>query len=256
MQALPPARQSDRGALAAELYTWVVAFSSGLHLCEMSKRWRVGCRRVLPRASATSHPAGPGASRSGGTVPRWWCRLRPGPDSRTLRCRTSRTGSRRPPSGAVRLRATCECPAGADRIRRPGTTARRWELMDAELSIPAEVVAELRSMCLGLPEAYEEQAWVGTRWRIRGRTFAHVPPIESGWPPVYARAAKTDGPSWVLTFRSPSSSPTATASSLRRGCASQLATQRDPHPARRRFSCRGTDTLRRHDGLVHPRGPR
>jgi hypothetical protein len=25
-----------------------------------------------------------------------------------------------------------------------------------------------------LPEAYEEPAWVGTRWRIRKRTFAHV----------------------------------------------------------------------------------
>lgn len=80
--------------------------------------------------------------------------------------------------------------------------ARRWELMDAELSIPVEAVAELRSICLDLPEAYEEQAWVGTRWRSRGRTFAHVLTIESGWPPAYARAAKTDGPSWVLMFRS------------------------------------------------------
>jgi hypothetical protein len=43
---------------------------------------------------------------------------------------------------------------------------------------------------------------LGTRWRIRGRTFAHVLAIESGWPPAYALAAATDGPATVLTFRS------------------------------------------------------
>ena len=57
-------------------------------------------------------------------------------------------------------------------------------------------------MCLGLPEAYEEQAWVGARWRIRKRTFAHVLVVDSGWPPAYARAAATNGPTTVLTFRS------------------------------------------------------
>ena len=25
-----------------------------------------------------------------------------------------------------------------------------------------------------LPDAYEEEAWTGTRWRVRGQTFAHV----------------------------------------------------------------------------------
>jgi hypothetical protein len=39
---------------------------------------------------------------------------------------------------------------------------------------PAAVVARVRRACRGLPEAYEEPAWVGTRWRIRTRTFAHV----------------------------------------------------------------------------------
>ena len=48
----------------------------------------------------------------------------------------------------------------------------------------------------------EEDAWVGTRWRIRSRTFAHVVAIDSGWPPAYARAAGTPGPATVLTFRS------------------------------------------------------
>jgi YjbR len=68
--------------------------------------------------------------------------------------------------------------------------------------VPPEILAELRAVCLALPDAYEEQAWVGTRWRIRDRTFAHVLEIDAGWPPAYARAAGTDGPVTVLTFRS------------------------------------------------------
>jgi hypothetical protein len=66
---------------------------------------------------------------------------------------------------------------------------------------PLEIVDRLRSVCLDLPEAYQEQAWVGTRWRIRKRTFAHVLTIVSGWPPAYARAADVDGPITVMTFR-------------------------------------------------------
>jgi hypothetical protein len=57
-------------------------------------------------------------------------------------------------------------------------------------------------MCLALPDVYEEQAWTGTRWRIRKDTFAHVLVIADGWPPVYARAAGTEGPATVLTFQS------------------------------------------------------
>jgi predicted DNA-binding protein (MmcQ/YjbR family) len=72
----------------------------------------------------------------------------------------------------------------------------------SEPTIPAGFLDELRSLCLGLPEAYEEEAWVGTRWRVRGRTFAHLLEIASGWPPAYARAAATDGPCSVLMFRS------------------------------------------------------
>ena len=68
--------------------------------------------------------------------------------------------------------------------------------------VPPEIVAELGVACLGLPEAYEESAWVGTRWRIRKQTFAHVVMIDAGWPPGYARAAGSDGPIIVMTFRS------------------------------------------------------
>jgi predicted DNA-binding protein (MmcQ/YjbR family) len=57
--------------------------------------------------------------------------------------------------------------------------------------VPDDVLTELRSLCLGLPNAVEEQAWAGTRWRVRKRTFAHVLTVESG-----------NGPVNVMTFRS------------------------------------------------------
>ena len=68
--------------------------------------------------------------------------------------------------------------------------------------VAPEVLDRLRSVCLRLPEAHEEEAWVGTRWRVRTRTFAHVLVVDAGWPPAYARAAGSDGPITVLTFRS------------------------------------------------------
>ena len=74
--------------------------------------------------------------------------------------------------------------------------------MTERSEVPADVVGQLRSVCLGLPEAYEEQAWVGTRWRVRQRTFAHVLVLDRGWPPAYARATGIDGPACVLTFES------------------------------------------------------
>lgn len=37
-----------------------------------------------------------------------------------------------------------------------------------------EFVGRVRSICLALPETYEEPAWVGVRWRVRKRTVAHV----------------------------------------------------------------------------------
>ncbi len=74
--------------------------------------------------------------------------------------------------------------------------------MAEHAEVAPEVVDQVRAVCLSLPEAYEERAWVGTRWRVRTRTFAHVLLIDAGWPPAYARAAATDGPVTVLTFRS------------------------------------------------------
>lgn len=74
--------------------------------------------------------------------------------------------------------------------------------MTEHTDVPPEIVAKLRAVCLALPEAYEEEAWVGTRWRIRKRTFAHVLAVDAGWPPAYARAAATNGPAILLMFRS------------------------------------------------------
>jgi predicted DNA-binding protein (MmcQ/YjbR family) len=69
--------------------------------------------------------------------------------------------------------------------------------------VPPKIVAKLRAICLALPEAREEKAWAGTRWRVGTKTFANVVMIADGWPPAYAKAAKNDGPICVLTFESP-----------------------------------------------------
>jgi hypothetical protein len=69
------------------------------------------------------------------------------------------------------------------------------------VDVPSNVLTHLRSICELFPETYEERAWVGTRWRIRGKTFAHVLAIADGWPPAYAAAAADDGPTVVVMFR-------------------------------------------------------
>ena len=76
--------------------------------------------------------------------------------------------------------------------------------MTKRADVPPAVVDHLRAICERLPETREETAWVGTRWRIRAKTFAHALHIEDGWPPAYARAASTDGPATVLMLRSSS----------------------------------------------------
>ena len=37
-----------------------------------------------------------------------------------------------------------------------------------------DAIARVATIATSLPEAYEEDAWIGVRWRIRQRTFAHV----------------------------------------------------------------------------------
>jgi len=44
--------------------------------------------------------------------------------------------------------------------------------------VPEPVEARLRRICLDLPDAYEQQAWKGTRWMVRKKSFAHVLGVE------------------------------------------------------------------------------
>ncbi len=75
--------------------------------------------------------------------------------------------------------------------------------MDEADEVPPQIVARLRSVCMGLPQVYEEPAWVGTRWRVRGRTIAHVVMLAEGRPQAFVRAVGADGPVCVMTFRAP-----------------------------------------------------
>jgi len=65
--------------------------------------------------------------------------------------------------------------------------------MSAPGDVPPAILGRLRAICLGLPEAYEEPAWIGVRWRIRQRTIAHV----------YTRDRGRATPQVVMTFRAP-----------------------------------------------------
>jgi hypothetical protein len=68
--------------------------------------------------------------------------------------------------------------------------------------VPDHVLGELRSICVGLPETYEEPAWVGRRWCVRKRTFAHVFHADLDGPPTMVRIAKALGPCTLVVFRS------------------------------------------------------
>ena len=54
--------------------------------------------------------------------------------------------------------------------------------MAEHAEVPRRIAAKLRRVALDLPDAYEEQAWVGTRWRVRNHTFAHVVMIDADQP--------------------------------------------------------------------------
>src|SRR3954451_11385772 len=65
-----------------------------------------------------------------------------------------------------------------------------------------EVVARLAPTALALPDAYEEDAWTGVRWRVRAKTFAHVLVAQEGYTSAYRDATGVTEPTTVLTFRS------------------------------------------------------
>jgi len=64
------------------------------------------------------------------------------------------------------------------------------------------IVARVGATAMALPAAYEEDAWTGVRWRIRGRTFAHVLVAQEGYLSSYREATGITVPTTVLTFRS------------------------------------------------------
>jgi YjbR protein len=63
------------------------------------------------------------------------------------------------------------------------------------------VVARLAQVALTLPEAYEEDAWTGVRWRIRSKTFAHVMVGQEGFESAFRDITGITEPTTVLTFR-------------------------------------------------------
>ena len=66
-----------------------------------------------------------------------------------------------------------------------------------------EPVDRLRRICLELPEAHEEPAWVGVRWRVRTKTFAHVIDVDEDSPPSLAKVREVVAlPATIVTFRS------------------------------------------------------
>jgi predicted DNA-binding protein (MmcQ/YjbR family) len=67
--------------------------------------------------------------------------------------------------------------------------------------VPPKILRRVRSICMALPDAYEEEAWTGVRWRVRKRTFAHVLTVEGQADSAHTRASGTDGPATLVTFR-------------------------------------------------------
>jgi hypothetical protein len=64
-----------------------------------------------------------------------------------------------------------------------------------------EVVGRLAVTALALPDAYEEDAWTGVRWRIRAKTFAHVMVAQAGYESSFRNITGVPDPTTLLTFR-------------------------------------------------------
>jgi len=64
----------------------------------------------------------------------------------------------------------------------------------------AQVVARVATTALALPEAVEEDAWTGVRWRIRAKSFAHVLIAQEGYASSYREVTGISDPTTVLVF--------------------------------------------------------
>ena len=65
-----------------------------------------------------------------------------------------------------------------------------------------DVVARVASTASALPDAYEEDAWTGVRWRVRNKAFAHILVAQEGYTSAYRDMTGVTEPTTVLTFRS------------------------------------------------------
>jgi hypothetical protein len=75
--------------------------------------------------------------------------------------------------------------------------------MSAPGDVRPEILSRLRPICAGLPETYEEPAWIGVRWRVRKRTIAHVYTADPERTLVHPRHPTGGGPPTLMTFRVP-----------------------------------------------------
>ena len=95
------------------------------------------------------------------------------------------------------------------------TVSRRWQTSDVprptRIEPSGDVVARIGAIALSLPDAYEEDAWTGVRWRVRSKTFAHVLVAQDGYTSSYRDMTGVTEPTTVMTFRSAGDELTALA---------------------------------------------
>jgi hypothetical protein len=75
--------------------------------------------------------------------------------------------------------------------------------MSAPGDVRPDVLRRLRAICQGLPQTYEEPAWIGVRWRIRQRTVAHVYTADPDRQLDYPRHLVIGDQPTLMTFRVP-----------------------------------------------------
>ncbi len=96
--------------------------------------------------------------------------------------------------------------AGVDAQDTRRAVGMRWQTRvmsrPSRIEPSGDVVARIASTALALPDAYEQDAWTGVRWRVRNKTFAHVLVSQEGYTSAYRDMTGVTEPTTVLTFRS------------------------------------------------------
>lgn len=67
--------------------------------------------------------------------------------------------------------------------------------------VEPELLDRVRAICMALPDAYEEPAWIGVRWRVRKRTFAHIVTVDDDSTSVFKEVFALEGEATAITFR-------------------------------------------------------